>query len=1134
RQKLVSQLEIHGISLSQKDVNLKFLHSLPSEWKTHTLIWRNKTDLKDKSLDDLFNSLKIYESEVKHSSSQGLDSQNLAFVSTTQADSINDSVSAAVSVSAVGTKLSASTLPNVDSLSNAIIYSFFSSQSLSPQLDNEDLKQIDADDLEEMDLKWQMAMLTLRARKFLQKTGRNLGVNGPTSMGFDMAKVVCYNCHRKGHIARECRSPKDSRRTAVAEPQKRSVPVETSTSNALVSQCDGTAYSKLQSQYDTLTEQFRKSQFDVMSYQTGLESVEARLLVYKQNESTLEENIKLLNIEVQLRDNALATLRQKLETTEQERDDLNMKLEKFQTSSKRLTDLLASQTSDKVGLGYNSKVFTQAMFDCDNYYSSESDNNSWPPSNLYDRFVLSGWYHVVPPPMTRTFMPPKPDLVFHTSPSDENEHLAFNVQLSPPKPAQDLPFRPSAPIIEDWSKPVLTTAARTVSAVKPKFFKTRPKIASYAMSKSKSPIRRPFIRHTSPKPSISPHRVNAAKPSAVSAAQTNHGKWVLKPKCPDKGVIDSRCSRHMTENMSYLSDFEELNGGCVAFRGNPKGGKITGKEFKIRLSSTLVTLFCGLKGIKREFSVPRTPQQNGIAERKLCIKNRKGRNSNNVLFPVLSDGSTNLKNNKDAHTDGKEHNDDIQKSVSPDFHSSSCGDQTREQGDKTENKDKGKSPVVTITGTNDFSVAGPSNAAMPNLEDLSHNVDHVGCYLRNLVIEIVKVMLYSSQQMVLNSPCLTHKKELIHREGVNTPRSNEDRLKLMELMVFLLQWNVCVEIGINAARLSKFCCQANVNAVCYIYYALTVNPPIYILCIKQFWNSVSVKRSCDVTMLQALVDKKKIVISEAVIREILQLNDVEGVTNIADLSTHTTRYISPALTQKVFANMRRVVKGFSRVETPLFESMLVVRDDVEEAEAQVLATCSALALRVEGLENDKAALQLEIVKLKARFWNSVSVKRSCDVTRLQALVDKKKIVISEAVIREILQLNDVEGVSAKKTSWNKFSTAMASAVICLSKGQKFNFSKYIFESLVLNVDSSTKFYMYPWFIQLIIQTNIADLSTHTTRYISPALTQKVFANMRRVVKGFLRVETPLFESMLVVRDVVEEAEAQVPAQGENV
>nr|GFC70188.1 putative ribonuclease H-like domain-containing protein [Tanacetum cinerariifolium] len=114
-----------------------------------------------------------------------------------------------------------------------------------------------------------------------------------------------------------------------------------------------------------------------------------------------------------------------------------------------------------------------------------------------------------------------------------------------------------------------------------------------------------------------------------------------------------------------------------------------------------------------------------------------------VLFPVLSDGSTNPKNNKDAHTDRKEHDDDIQKSVSLDFHSSSCGDQTREQGDKAENKDKecfnNSSNEVNATGssvsavglnftnsTNDFSAAGLSNADMPNLEDLSHNVDDVG------------------------------------------------------------------------------------------------------------------------------------------------------------------------------------------------------------------------------------------------------------------------------------------------------------------------------------------------------------------------------------------------------------------------
>nr|GEX60387.1 reverse transcriptase domain-containing protein [Tanacetum cinerariifolium] len=244
---------------------------------------------------------------------------------------------------------------------------------------------------------------------------------------------------RKGHFASECKSPKDSKRTAVAEPQRQNVPVETSTSNALVSQCDGTgtydwsyqaekepinfalmaftssssnsssnnevsfcskacskAYSQLQTQYDTLTENFRKSQFDVISYQTGLEFVEARLLVYKQNKSVLEENIKLLNIEVQLRDTALTTLRQKLDTTEKERDYLNMKLEKFQTSSKRLSNLLASQTSEKVGLGYKDLLracphhgFTE-LHQLDTFYNAlnpadQDSLNSAAGGNLLER-----------------------------------------------------------------------------------------------------------------------------------------------------------------------------------------------------------------------------------------------------------------------------------------------------------------------------------------------------------------------------------------------------------------------------------------------------------------------------------------------------------------------------------------------------------------------------------------------------------------------------------------------------------------------------------------------------------------------------------------------------------------------------
>nr|GFC46737.1 hypothetical protein [Tanacetum cinerariifolium]GFC46831.1 hypothetical protein [Tanacetum cinerariifolium] len=142
--------------------------------------------------------------------------------------------------------------------------------------------------------------------------------------------------------------------------------------------------------------------------------------------------------------------------------------------------------------------------------------------------------------------------------------------------------------------------------------------------------------------------------------------------------------------------------------------------------------------------------------------------------------------------------------------------------------------------------------------------------------------------------------------------------------------------------------------------------------------------------------------------------------------------------------------------------------------------------------------------------------------KLQALVDRKKVVITKGTVRDALCLDDAEGVDCLP---NEEIFAELARI-----GRKFNFSKYIFKSMVRNVDSSSKFYMYPRFIQLIIKNQLGDLSTHTTKYISPALTQKVFANMRRVGKGFSGVETPLFEGMIVARVIEEEgaAEEQVP------
>nr|GEU98670.1 hypothetical protein [Tanacetum cinerariifolium] len=498
-------------------------------------------------------------------------------------------VSVVPSVSATSTKAPASTLPNVDNLSDTVIYSFFASQSNSPQLDNEDSKQIDADDLDEIDLK-------------------------------------------KGHFARECRSPRDTRNK---DTQRRTIPVETSTSNALVSQCDEVGSYDWSFQDDeeptnyalmTFTSSSssssdnEKSQFDVLSYKLGLESVKARLVVYQQNENVFEKDIKLLKLDVMLRDNALVKLRKKFKTTKKERDELKHTLEKFQTSSKNLSKLLESQITNKTGLGYDNQMFTSTVFDCDELNSSES-NVSVPTSPVHDRYCQ----------------------VFDSDDESEGKHM----------PTQ------KAPSFVQTSEHVKT-----------------------------------------PRTSVKP----------------GNPRQALK----DKGVIDSGYSRHMTGNISYLSDFEEINGGYVVFGGNPKGGKITDKDTEcVVLSSdfklpdeTHVLLRVprennmynvdlknivpsgDLTWIKREFSVARTPQQNRVAERKnkTLIEAARTMIADSLLpIPFWA-----MNSDADAAFDVKDNDTEVHVSLS-------SSDKPKKHDEKAKREAKGKSPIDLSIGVRDLS-----------------------------------------------------------------------------------------------------------------------------------------------------------------------------------------------------------------------------------------------------------------------------------------------------------------------------------------------------------------------------------------------------------------------------------------------
>nr|GEV72492.1 hypothetical protein [Tanacetum cinerariifolium] len=187
-QNLISQLEIHGESILQEDVNQEFLRSLSQEWNTYTIVWRNKTEIDTLSLDDLYKNLKIYKPEVKGTSSSNTNTQNVAFISSNSTNSINGAVNTAHGVSNASTQATTVNSTTIDSLSDAVICSFFESQPNSPQLDNEDLQQIHPNGLEKMDLRWQVAMLTMRARRFLKNTGRKFCLNGNETIGFDKYK----------------------------------------------------------------------------------------------------------------------------------------------------------------------------------------------------------------------------------------------------------------------------------------------------------------------------------------------------------------------------------------------------------------------------------------------------------------------------------------------------------------------------------------------------------------------------------------------------------------------------------------------------------------------------------------------------------------------------------------------------------------------------------------------------------------------------------------------------------------------------------------------------------------------------------------------------------------------------------
>ncbi|GKB15594.1 putative ribonuclease H-like domain-containing protein [Tanacetum coccineum] len=383
---------------------------------------------------------------------------NVAFLSAKDTSSSNEvntsnSVSIALGHNSQGQASSSS-------YTDDLMFSFFAIQSNSPQLDDEDLEaDLIQMILEEMTIKWQVVMLY---------------------ECFDKTKVECFNCHRRGHFARECRAPRNQGNMngdagyRSRDNTRRTVPVETSDAlvvqdNALIVQ-DGLGYDWSYIAQDEPTE------FALMAYtsnssgsdtELGLESVEAQLVIHQKNEVVYEEKIAVLEFEVKDKSNAITRLKNQLDETLREKDDLKAKLEQFETSSKNLNKLINSQISskDKTGLGYGDQLnendssgseLFNSVFDS---RSSDGDDNQ-----TNDRFKKDNGYHVVPPPLTGNYMPPLTDLSFAglddsvyrpTANKTSASVSQVEANITPPSNTSvEMPrvesVRPSGVIIEDW------------------------------------------------------------------------------------------------------------------------------------------------------------------------------------------------------------------------------------------------------------------------------------------------------------------------------------------------------------------------------------------------------------------------------------------------------------------------------------------------------------------------------------------------------------------------------------------------------------------------------------------------------------------------------------------------------------
>ncbi|GJV30790.1 putative ribonuclease H-like domain-containing protein [Tanacetum coccineum] len=554
-QKIVSQLAFLGESISQEDLNLKFLRSLPSEWNTHVVVWRNKSDLDTMSIDDLYNNFKIVEQEVKRTVTSSSSSQNMAFVSS----------------------------PNSTNEVNTDNVHFSTANSPISTADTSD-STANLNDIEKMDLKWQLALLSMRARRYFQRTRKKITINRSDTAGYDKSKVECFNCHKMGHFARECRDEEVPTNMALMA----FLDLEVHNDKTCTNTCHK-SFETLKTQYDNLRIEFNKSEFNLATYKRGLAFVKEQLVFYKKNEVMFCDQIVVLKRDTTFKDSEINALKSEIEKFKKEKESNQIKIDKFENASKSLDKLIRSQIFDNIRKGMGFVSYNAVPHPPTGLFAPPTIDLSNSGLEEFQQPELEGYGPKVSKSICKdtsnevkknSDVPLGKKLVL-----EKEKQTVFPTKIESlkkqEKPARK-PVKLTAITIKGKGWPVNTDHLKTI-VYRARSMSCFPKLAQ-------SHVKRPYESRTTltnknsnQKVNIAKEKVYTAKPKAVNTARpTSAVVNVVRAnqghsQKEDQGYVDSGCSRHMTDNMSYLLNFKEFDGGYDTFGGGARGRRITGK-----------------------------------------------------------------------------------------------------------------------------------------------------------------------------------------------------------------------------------------------------------------------------------------------------------------------------------------------------------------------------------------------------------------------------------------------------------------------------------------------------------------------------------------------------------------------------